>query len=121
MVVRGLLEQSPLSLQVLNDFFVCIEDVLAREVGDQVVELALIVDRDVGRDSGSEANPLVVFTIGGSLVNDAGAVFCADVVIDKNLPRVGGLKLGFVFVVIEQALVAKTCELLAEHRFGDCC
>jgi hypothetical protein len=73
-VVRGLLEETTRSLEVLDDLFIGVEDVFAREVCDQVVELALLVDRDVSRNAGSQTDSLVVFTVGGSLVNDAGAI-----------------------------------------------
>ena len=101
MLVTGLTEDSARCLQVLRDWLVGVKHVLTNKVGDEAVELTLIIDRDLGCDSRGETHALVILTVGGRLVNDTGAIGVAHVVVDEHLPVVGDLKLGFIRVVVE--------------------
>ena len=121
MVVRSLLEQTSVFLQPGDDFLVGIENVLASEVGDQRVEFATLIHRDDYRNAGGLTNPLVVFTVGRCLVNDAGAIAFANVVVDQNLPSGFGAKTFGVGVIVEDALVANATKFRALYGFRDGC
>ena len=87
-VVRRLAKQAPVCLEALGDWLVGVEDVLALEVGDQRIELTALVNRNVSWNVCGVAEILVVFTVGRSLVHDAGALIVGNIVANQNLPGV---------------------------------
>ena len=88
-------------------------------VAEQGQELAALVHGEDHGDAVGFADLLVVFTVGGSLVDDAGAVGGGDVVGHEDLPGVGRAPLFGVGEVVPQRLVAQAGELLAQVHGGD--
>ena len=100
-LVRGLTKNSTSGLQVLGNWLVRFEDVLAFKVGDDGIKFTAFVDRNVGRNSCIVANTLVILTIGRCLVNDSSAIAIAHIVVDQNLPGVIGVEFFRINVVIK--------------------
>ncbi len=115
-LVRRLAQQAPGLLQQTDEGTVGLEPQLPRDVGHGREEPAAVVERDDRGQARGIREALVVLTVGGGLVHDAGAVGDRDVVVDEDLPRVLGSPHGGVSVVVEEAVVRDALELRAEDR-----
>ena len=82
-------------------------------------ELCALVDREDHGDAGLFADLLVVFTVGGRLVDDSGAVRGGDVVGHEEAPGVLGAELFGVVEVVPERLVRQSFELGAGVAGGD--
>ena len=79
-------------------------------VAEQRQELGAFVDGEDHRDAGLFTDLLVVLTVGGSLVDDAGAVGGGDVVGHEEAPGVLGAVLFGVGEVVPERLVLQPLE-----------
>ncbi len=124
MLVAGLADQAALGAEHLGDGLVGLEHLQAGDFGEVAVaeerqELCAFVDREDHGDAGLFADLLVVFAVGGGLVDDAGAVGGGDVVGHEEAPGVLGAVLFGVVEVVPERLVAQAVELGAGVAGGD--
>ena len=78
-------------------------------------ELPTVVERDDQRDAGGRTHDLVVFTVGGCLVHDSGALTGRHIVGHEDLPGILRAPLLGVGVEVPEPVVADAGELGAEH------
>ena len=115
-LVAGLADQAALGAEHLGDGLVGLEDLQAGDLGEVAVaeqrqELGALVHGEDHGDAGLFTDLLVVFTVGGRLVDDAGAVGGGDVVGHEEAPGVLGAVLLGVGEVVPERLVAQAVEL----------
>ena len=90
-------------------------------LGEEVQELCAFVEGENHGDAVAFTDLLVVFTVGGCLVDDAGTVTGGDVVGDEDLPGGFGAPLFGVREVVPERGVAHVLELGAGVACGDGC
>ena len=129
----GLLaNQHVVCLEGVDDGAVRIERLHARDLcqggragcgglGEEVQELCAFVEGEDHGDAVALTDLLVVFTVGGCLVDDTGTVGGGDVVSDQHLPGGFGAPLFGVCEVVPQRGVAHVLELGAGVACGDGC
>ena len=129
----GLLaDQHIVCLEGVDDGAVRIERLHARDfcqgggagcggLGEEVQELCAFVEGEDHGDAVALTDLLVVFTVGGCLVDDTGTVGGGDVVSDQDLPGGFGTPLFGVCEVVPQRGVAHVLELGAGVACGDGC
>lgn len=94
MLNLGLFEETISLLKVFDHVFVSILEVLALELGGFCGEEAVVVDQDtrfVGYDDAVlHADPVIVLSVGGGGVDDAGSGVGSDVGVAKHLEAAHG-------------------------------
>ena len=117
-LVARLAQQPALLAQQLGERLVGVEDLQALDLGHGGQETSAVVDGDDDGDARGLADLLVFFTVGGGLVNDAGAVGGRYVIGHEDLPGVLGSPLLGVGVVVPEPVVDDALELTARDGAG---
>ncbi|MCY1230090.1 hypothetical protein D9M72_424870 [compost metagenome] len=125
MLIAGLADQAALGAQHLGDGLVGFEhlqpnDVVQLAVREERQELGALVHGQHHGDAGLFTDLLVVLTVGGRLVDDAGAVGGGDVVRHQEAPGILCAVLFGIAEVVPERLVRQAGKFGASVSGGDC-